>query len=264
METHHTTSRRLLMGLSFLIGALVVFLFTRYLEGSTFLYSIVSLIGFIVILSLLSVGLPKVVAVTGNRKTFLWLGAVGGAVLLTLLLSPVLSLFFSASGTVPLPGSADSFREYEDPVLGFRIAYPAAWTPIRRKDPGSDLVTNTAFISRDGKTVATVQVTDFTQPGYLGVPLDTWTNHTIGVLTSNTLSSQFTLLGNERTVFAGHPAQMLDYSAVINSGDTIRTVEYLLEAGSRGYSVGFTSKVDSFNDTASMRQRIFNSFMVTG
>ena len=251
------------MGLSFLIGALVVFLYTGNLETSTLPYSMIAIIFFIVVLALLFFVLQKVFPAKDNGRFLLWLGALGAGVLLTFLLSPFMSVFFSAYGTVPPSGTIGSFRVYEDSVLGFRISYPGTWTLIKKKDSSSDLITNTAFISRDGKTVATVQVTDFSGSGYLGVPLDTWTTHTIGVLTSNSISSQFTLLGSERTVFAGYPAQMLDYTVVLNSGDHIRTIEYLVEAGSKGYNVGFTSREDDFNDTAGTRQQVINSFIIT-
>jgi hypothetical protein len=112
--------------------------------------------------------------------------------------------------------------------------------------------------------VATVQVTDLSGPGYRGVPLDVWTNRSIEVLASNSISSQFRVLRNEKTVFAGYPAQMLDYTVVLNSGDRIRTVGYLLEVGSKGYNVGFTTREDLSNDMAGTGQQIFNSFQITG
>jgi hypothetical protein len=257
------TRCRVFMGLSSLVALLAVLLFTRNLGPSTLFISLIMLIIFILAFVLVYAGLRRVFHTVGNRTMLLWLGALGAAGLLALLLSPSVSAFFS-TGPVPSPGTAGSFRLYDDPALGFRIAYPATWTPVSRKEPGSDIVTNTAFISRDGKTVATVQVTDLSVPEYRGFPLDIWTNHTLGVLASNALSSRFTLLGNERTELAGYPAQMLDYSVVLNSGDRIRTVMYLLEAGSKAYNVGFTSKEDTFNDMAETRQAVFSSFMVTG
>jgi hypothetical protein len=252
------------MGLSFLVAVLAVFLCTRILERSTVLSSLVAVIFFIIVSFLFYAGLERIYPEKGNRRMLLWLGALGAAGLCTLLLFPSLSAFLSASGLIPPTGTPGSFRVYEDPGLGFRITYPGTWNQITRKDPVSDLVTNTAYLSPDGKTVATVQVTDFSRPGYLGAPLDIWTNHTIGVLASNPISSRFTVLRNERTVFAGYPAQMLDYTVVLNSGDRIRTVMYLVEAGSKGYNVGFTSKEDAFNDTATIRQQVFDSFMITG
>jgi hypothetical protein len=201
---------------------------------------------------------------TGNRRVLLWLIALGVAGVLVSLLFPFISGFFSVYGPGSPPGSVGSFTMYEDPVLGFRILYPSTWNQIKRKDPSSDLVTDIAFINRDGKTAVTVQVTDFSGPGYLGVPLDVWTNRSIEILSSNKISSQFTLLRNQRTELAGYPAQNLEYTVVLNSGDKIRTVGYLLEAGSKGYNIGFTSREDLFNDWAGTEQQMFNSFQITG
>ncbi|HMK16370.1 MAG TPA: hypothetical protein VK450_05565, partial [Methanomicrobiales archaeon] len=241
------TRERVFMGLSFLIAVLAVFLSSRDTGvAPTMLSSLAILIVYIALVALLSFILKRADPVEGRRRLLLWLGALGTAGLLTLLLSPAVSGFLSPSGTVPSTVSPDGFRVYEDPVLGFRIAYPGDWTPVRKKDQGSELVTNTAFLSRDGKTVATVQVTDLSAPGYLGAPLDVWVNRSIGVLASNAISSQFRILRNERTVFAGYPAQVLDYTVVLNSGERIRTVGYLLEVGSKGYNVGFTTREDLF------------------
>lgn len=248
---------------SFLIAALGILLYTRNLvPASTLLFSIAALALFALLTALFYSLAGRFSPVEGNRRLLLWLGVLGAAGILTLLLSPVIHGFLSPAGGNGV--SADGFRVYEDPALGFSIAYPGEWTPLRRKGQDSDLVTNIAFISRDGKTVATVQVTDLSQPGYLGVPLDMWVNRSVGVLASNAISSQFRLLRNERTVFAGYPAQVLDYTVVLNSGDRIRTAGYLLEAGSKGYHIGFTSREDLFDDTAGTRQQIFGSFTITG
>jgi len=264
MTPHQETRGRIFMGLSFLIALLAVLVFTRNTETSTVLVSLIMLTIFIVALVLIHAGLRRAFHSVGDRRVLLWVGALVAAGLLTLLLGPSVSAFFSASGPVQSAGTAGSFRLYTDPALGFRIAYPATWTPVSRKEPGSDIVTNTAFISRDGKTAATVQVTDLSGPLYRGFPLDIWTNRTLEVLESNALSTRFTLLGNERTELAGYPARMLDYTVVLNSGDRIRTVTYLLEEGSKAYNVGFTSKEDAFNDMAETRQAVFSSFLVTG
>ena len=254
---------RVFLGLSLLFAILAVFLCLRHqVTASTML--LVALIFFVVVFALLYSIMKKAYPGTGNRKVLLWLIALGVAGVLVSLLFPFISGFFSAYGPVSPPGSTGSFTAYEDPVLGFRIAYPGTWNLIKRKDPNSDLATNTAFISRDGKTTATVQVTDLTGPGYFGLPLDIWTNHSIEVLSSNKISSRFTLLKNERTVLAGYPAQNLEYTVVLNSGDRIRTVAYLLQAGSKGYNIGFTSREDIFDDWSGTAQQVFNSFQVTG
>jgi hypothetical protein len=254
---------RVFLGLLFLFAILAVFLYLRN-RGTVSTILLGALISFIVIVSLLYSVMKKAYPGTGNREVLLWLIALGVAGVFISLMVPFISGFLSAYGPVSPPGSTGSLSMYEDPVLGFRISYPSTWNQFKRKNPNSDLVTNTAFISRDGKTAATVQVTDLSGPGYLGLPLDVWTNHTIEILSSNKISSQFTLLRNERTVLAGYPAQNLEYTIVLNSGDKIRTVGYLLEAGSKGYNIGFTSREDTFNDWSGTEQEMFNSFQITG
>gem|GEM_PF-1933556 len=261
-----TTGERVFLGLSFIFALLAVFLSLKNQRvASTILVFTAALVFFIVLFSLLYSLLKKVYPGSGNRRVLLlWLIALGGAGVLISLLFPFMSGIFSAFGPVSPPGSAGSFSTYEDPVLGFRIVYPGTWNHFTRKDPNSDFITDTAFISGDGKTAATVQVVDLTGPGYRGVSLDAWTNHSIEILGSNTISSQFTLLRNERTVLAGYPAQNLEYTVVLNSGDKIRTVGYLLEVGEKGYNIGFTSRDDTFNDWSGTERQMLNSFQITG
>ena len=256
---------RVISGLSLLFAIFFAFLYLRNQSiGGTILFFAAALIFFVALFSLIPRVIRKAYPRSGAWGFLPWLIALGGAGLLVTLLLPVLPGIFSARGQASVPGSAGSFTTYEDPALGFSIAYPGTWTHIARKDPNSEFTTNNAFISSDGKTVATVQVVDLTSPGYSLVSLDLWTNNSLEVLRSNQVSSRFVLLRSERTIFAGYPAENLEYTAVLNSGDRIRTAEYLLEVGSKGYNVGFTSGEDTFGDWSGTEQQIFNSFQVTG
>jgi hypothetical protein len=265
MPKDPTIGKRIILGLSLPFAILVVFLYFRNQgTAATILFFGMVLVLFIVLFLLFYHSIKKVYPGSRTWGVHLWLIVLGGSGILIILTFAFLPGTSSVYGPVSPPGSGGSFSTYENPALGFRISYPGTWTRISRKDPNSDFVTNTAFISSDGKTVATVQVVDLTGPGYLGVSLDLWTNHSIELLRSNTISSQFTLLRSERTFFAGYPAENLEYTAVLTSGDRIRTAEYLLEAGSKGYNIGFTSREDTFNDWSGTEQQIFNSFRITG
>jgi len=255
--------KRVLAGLSFLLAFLTAFLYHGN-QGVTLigLAFALALVLFFILFSVLSYGIKKFYPGSRIWGVLPWLIALGAAGVVITLLLPFLSGILFVQGAVSQPGTTGTFSTYQDPVLGFRISYPGTWTP--KKEPNSDFTTNIAFISRDGKTVATVQVTDFTAPGYRGVPLDLWTTHSIEILQSNAISSQFTLLKSERTFFANYSAQHLEYTVVLTSGDKIRTDGYLLEAGSKGYNLAFTSKDATFDDWSGTEQQIFGSFQVTG
>jgi hypothetical protein len=257
--------KRIIPVLSLLFALLAVLLYAGN-QGTTgaIVYFGAVLVLCLVLFFLLASLVPRIYPASRTWTTVSWGIALGVAGLLVLLLVPALAGVLSSLGFVTLPGSAGSFTTYEDPALGFRISYPATWVPVQKKNPGSDIITNNAFISPDGKTVATVQVIDLTQPGYLGVSLDVWTEHSLETLRSNEVSSQFRLLRSERTIFAGVPAQHLEYSVLLNTGERIRTEGYLLEAGSRGYNLGFTSREDTFGDWSGARQKIIDSFQITG
>ena len=265
MSKDPAMGRGAIPGLSLVFAILVFFLYpgNRGTVAPLLLFG-GALIFFLAFFSLLHRVMKNVYPGCRTWGLFSWLIALGGGGILVTLLIPVLSGMVASFGPVAPSGSEGGFRTYENPALGFGISYPANWTPLVRKDPNSDFITNVAFIAADGKTVATVQVIDLSGPGYLGVSLDTWTNHTLGVLRSNPVSSQFTLLHSERTIFSGYPAENLEYTAVLTSGDRIRTAEYLLEAGSRGYNIGFTSRADTFDDWSGTGQQIFSSFRITG
>jgi hypothetical protein len=257
--------KRIIPVLSLLFALLAVLLYTRN-QGTTgaIVYFGVAFVLFLLLFFLLWSILPKLYPGSSAWPPVPWLVTLGIAGILVILVFPVPMGVLSTLGLVTPPGSAGSFTTYEDPVLGFRISYPGTWIPLRKKNPGSDITTNTAFISPDGKTAATVQVIDLTQPGYLGVSLDVWTEHSLETLRSNEVSSQFRLMRSERTIFAGVPAQHLEYSVLLNTGERIRTEGYLLEAGSKGYNLGFTSREDTFGDWSGARQKIFDSFQITG
>jgi hypothetical protein len=265
MSKDPAMGKEVIPGLSLAFAILVVLLYpgNRGTVATLLVFGGV-LIFFLAFFSLLHRAMEKVYPGCRTWGPFPWLAAFGGGGILVTLLIPVLSGMAASSGTVSPAGSAGGLRMYENPALGFGISYPANWTPLIRKDPNSDFITNVAFIGVDGKTVATVQVIDLSGPGYLGVSLDTWTNHTLEVLRSNSVSSGFTLLRSEKTSFAGYPAEKLEYTAVLTSGDRIRTDEYLLEAGSRGYNIGFTSREDTFDDWSGIERQVFSSFRITG
>jgi hypothetical protein len=251
-------------GLALVFAILSTFLSSANLGTASIIVVFgVAFILFLLVFVLLWSLLPRLYPASSAWAPVSWLAALGIAGVLIVIGFPLLVGLLSSLGLVAQPGSVGSFTTYEDPALGFRISYPGTWVPLSRKSPGSDIITNTAFISPDGKTAATVQVIDLTQPGYLGVSLDVWTEHSLDTLRSNEVSSQFRLLRSERTIFAGVPAQHLEYSVLLNSGDRIRTEGYLLQAGSRGYNLGFTSKDDSFGDWSGARQQVFDSFRVS-
>ncbi len=265
MSTALTEDKRVLLGLSLLVALLAAFL---YHGNRGFAFTVLvfaaALVFFFALFWLLLHGIK--IIYPGSRKwgVLSWIVALGAAGVVITLLFPFLAGIFWVQGPASSPSSPGTFSTYQDPALGFRISYPGTWHHLSQKDPNSDFITNIAFISSDGKTAATVQVTDLTGPGYRGVPLDLWTTHSIEVLRSNTISSQFTLLRNETTVFAGYPAEHLEYTVVLNSGEKIRTDGYLLEAGSKGYNIGFTSGADTFGEWSGTEQQIFSSFQVTG
>jgi len=265
MPTDTTVGKRIIPALSLLFALLVIFLYhgNQGTTGTILFFGVV-LILFLVLFFLLFSLLPKVYPGSATWAPVSWIIALGLAGILVVLLVPVLSGVLSSLGIVTLPGSPDAFTTYEDPALGFRISYPGAWIPVKKKDPNSDIITNTAFLSPDGKTVATVQVIDLTMPGYLGVGLDVWTEHSLETLRSNAVSSRFRLLRSERTLLAGYPAQHLEYTVQLNTGERIRTEGYLLEAGSKGYNLGFTSGEDTFGDWYGARQQLFSSFRISG
>ena len=265
MPADSTIRKRIILGLSLAFALLTVLLYLRNLglAGTVLVFGAVFTL-LIILFFLLSSLLPKLYPGSRTWAPVSWIIALGLAGILVVLLFPVLAGVLSSLGLVTLPGSPGAFTTYEDPALGFRISYPGAWTPVKKKGPNSDIITNTAFLSPDGKTVATVQVIDLTMPGYLGVSLDVWTEHSLETLRSNTVSSRFRLLSSERTLLAGYPAQHLEYTVQLNTGERIRTEGYLLEAGSKGYNLGFTSKEDTFGDWYGARQQIFSSFQISG
>jgi uncharacterized Zn finger protein (UPF0148 family) len=163
-------------------------------------------------------------------------------------------------GFTPPGGSQETYTVYNNPALGFTLQYPESWTYTAAAGPGAQDITDITFTSSDKSTGLLVQVADVSGTAKPAT-LDDWAKGTVTVLGAG--RQDFTLITNERTGLSGNPAQRYEFTWVMNSGVKMRSVVFLTVKGSRVYNIAFVTADSRAADTSEIRQKIFDSFVLT-
>lgn len=195
-----------------------------------------------------------------------WIFAIIGIpIIIVIILAIGAAFVFGMAGIIPniATSNSNTYSTYENSGLGYKISYPDSWTYTTTNDPNANYITNTQFTNRDGKRGLLIQVVDLSGTTFQISSLDEWTKNGIAILQASTEFSQLTILKNERTTLAGYSAQRIEYTYVGNTGIKVKSIEYLLIKGSKGYNVAIFSTYDEFNDWSNTAQEIINSFKIT-
>ncbi|HVE37668.1 MAG TPA: PsbP-related protein [Nitrososphaeraceae archaeon] len=154
-----------------------------------------------------------------------------------------------------IPISVESeFRTYDDIITGFSIKYPYDW------DSAQDIDKSVAFHApKEGNSD--------TNPADLGImAIEVGSNTTLSTITQNQLNTlkklypDFQAQESVETIFVGHPAHKIIFTATDNTQNVRKAMQIWFKEDTKAFLVTYKSDNERFSKYLPTIDRMLNTF----
>ncbi|MDW0137500.1 MAG: PsbP-related protein [Nitrososphaeraceae archaeon] len=160
---------------------------------------------------------------------------------------------FYVNPIIPIAVESE-FLTYDDIIAGFSMKYPQAWDRAEHIDKA---------VRFDGPR----EISSDTNPADLGIMvMQVGSNTTLSTITQNQLNTlkklypDFQIQESVETVFLGHPAHMIIFTATDNTQNMRKAMQMWFKEDTKAFLVTYKSDNERFSKYLSTIDRMLNTF----